>query len=294
MKLNYSIRDVLNFRKLEWGKSNDFFYLTDIPSTFEPDFFKPNYFSFGLLDKGFIKIEIDDNTHIINNRSFMIYRPEQIIQISQIHPKTKGAFILFTKQFLDYLNENIFSVTNHSFLSYQFDSHIELDTSDYKKLKKVSKKIFDLLSETPSGSWEYIARNLTSALVYETNEILKKYLPKDFKKKDCRSFLLTNDFKNLVEKHYYSNRNIRFYASELNISVNYLHKIIKKHTGKTPLSIINAKLLSEVKQVLSCSNINISEIALKYGFSGVSSFSKYFKNQTSVSPSTYHKKSIQN
>lgn len=284
---DYSIRDIIQYRDITWGKSDDFLYLTEIPVDFEPNYFKPNYFSYGLLEKGNIKIEIDQEVFSIGNQSLLVYRPGQVVRILNIEPGTKGAFILFTKRFLDSLNENIFSISQCSFLSYRYRSHLNLHTNDHTLLREVFFKIFDLIKGSPYGSWENIAKNLVSALVYETDEILKPYMASGFNTPSHAEFSLSNEFKSLVADNYKSARNLNYYASALNVSTNYLHKLIKKQTGKTPSNIINSKILNAAKALLAYSTFNISEIAFELGFSGVYAFSKFFKKQTGIAPSSY-------
>ena len=287
MMQDYTIRDIIDYRKISWNKSDEFFYLTAIPKVFEEYALKPNYFSYGLLQSGSIKIEVDHKDFLIKGHSLLVYRPNQIIRILDIEPGTKGSFILFTKQFLDYLNENIFSVSKFSFLSYQFDSCVHLSALDYYQLKDVFRKIFDLIIGTSSERWEYIARNLISVLVYETQDVLENYKKKDISTGTTSGSMLSSNFKKLVAEHYKSMRNISYYAAELNISINYLHKLIKKQTGSTPAAIINLKLMNEAKSLLSYTHLNISEIAYELNFSDVYAFSKFFKKQTGISPSLF-------
>jgi AraC family transcriptional activator of pobA len=82
--------------------------------------------------------------------------------------------VLFTRRFLDYLDENIFSVKAHSFLSKGRPSLIELTPTHRDHLLRTFREIFALLQHLSKRDWELIARNLTSALVYETDTILKE------------------------------------------------------------------------------------------------------------------------
>lgn len=282
----YTIRNIINYRQLDWQRSEDIFYLTDVPVRCEPHALKPNYFSYGLLEQGSIDIEIDHQFQTIGTHSLMVYRPDQVIKILHVRPGTRGAFILFTRRFLDKLSENIFSVSQHSFLDYQFGTNIALQPTDHAHLKQLFLKIFGLLKEMHEGSWEYSARNLISALLYQTNDVLKGYAHV-LSPAGITAFNVTNHFLKRVGEQFKSGKNLASYASEMHISTNYLHKLVKQQTGKTPALIIHEKLVNEAKTLLGYSQASVSQIAATLGFSGVQAFSKFFKNDTGLSPLRY-------
>lgn len=96
-------------------------------------------------------------------------------------------------------------------------------------------------------------------------------------------------FNNLLDKYISQKRHLGFYASKLCISPKYLSCILKKISGETANYWINKKLLDIVKTQLICTPKSIKEIAYELNFSTVSSFGKYFKSQTSVSPTLFRK-----
>ena len=73
-------------------------------------------------------------------------------------------------------------------------------------------------------------------------------------------------------------------AETLNISPTYLSSLLKVLTGQSAQQHIHEKLISKAKERLSTTNLSISEIAYELGFEHPQSFSKLFKNKTSVSP----------
>ncbi|SDG19571.1 helix-turn-helix domain-containing protein [Epilithonimonas hungarica] len=288
---NYSIKNIITYRQLDWNISEDFLYLTDIPEIFEPFTMKPDYFSYGLIKSGSMLIEIDSNKFHIDSRSLLVYRPDQTLKILDLAPGTKGAFVLFTRKFIDYLFESFFSIAPHSFLKSQFGSHIVLSKADHNKMVSLFGKTIDFLdaSATKTDRWTYSAKSILLALINETDFVLEKYKPNMYELSH-REAELSNQFKKLVGLNYISERNIDFYAGKLNISRNYLHKLIRNQCNQTPVEIINSAVLSESKSLLSYSEHTISEIAEAMGFESIQSFSKYFKRHTAISPSLFRKK----
>lgn len=73
-------------------------------------------------------------------------------------------------------------------------------------------------------------------------------------------------------------------AEELNVSSNYLGSSLKVLTGLNAQQHIHQKLIETAKEKLSTTRLSVSEIAYALGFEHPQSFSKLFKNKTSVSP----------
>jgi AraC-like DNA-binding protein len=81
--------------------------------------------------------------------------------------------------------------------------------------------------------------------------------------------------------------NVKYFASRLNLSPNYLSDLLNKFTGKTTQEHIHLELIDKAKSLLWGTNDSISEIAYGLGFEHPSHFTKIFKSKTGKSPSEY-------
>jgi len=81
--------------------------------------------------------------------------------------------------------------------------------------------------------------------------------------------------------------NVKYFASRLNLSPNYLSDLLSKFTGKTTQEHIHLELTDKAKSLLWGTNSSISEIAYVLGFEHPSHFTKIFKSKTGKSPSEY-------
>jgi len=81
--------------------------------------------------------------------------------------------------------------------------------------------------------------------------------------------------------------NVKYFASRLNMSPNYLSDLLNKFTGKTTQEHIHLELIDKAKSLLWGTNNSISEIAYGLGFEHPSHFTKIFKTKTGKSPSEY-------
>lgn len=102
-----------------------------------------------------------------------------------------------------------------------------------------------------------------------------------------RRTLYTHEFVRLVRKYFRMEHSVRFYANKLCISPKYLSLVVKEASGRTAAEIIDEYLLLEAKNLLRFSGKNIQQVAYELNFSSQSSFGKYFKHLTGMSPSEF-------
>ena len=79
-------------------------------------------------------------------------------------------------------------------------------------------------------------------------------------------------------------------SQEMGMSRVHLYKKLLQITNKTPIEFIRVIRLKRAAQLLRESQMNISEIAYQVGFNNPKYFSKYFKEEFDVLPSTYQEK----
>ncbi|MBK8442144.1 MAG: helix-turn-helix transcriptional regulator [Sphingobacteriales bacterium] len=73
-------------------------------------------------------------------------------------------------------------------------------------------------------------------------------------------------------------------ADQLNLSPTYLSDLLKNLTGLTVQQHIHEKLIEKAKELLSTTNLSVSEIAYQLGFEFPQSFNKLFKKKTDLTP----------
>ena len=76
-------------------------------------------------------------------------------------------------------------------------------------------------------------------------------------------------------------------ASSLNISRSYFYKKMIKITGKKPIEFIRTIRMKRAQQLLTESQMQVSEIAYTWGYNSSKVFSKHFKEEFNISPSEF-------
>lgn len=113
---------------------------------------------------------------------------------------------------------------------------------------------------------QFITRKITSSkIVNRLEELLTDY----FANKDLLSKGLPT---------------VQSIADTFNMSTKYLSSLLKQLTGQTTQQHIHNKLIEKAKEILSTTDLSVSEIAYDLGFEHSQSFSKLFKSKTKQSP----------
>lgn len=82
---------------------------------------------------------------------------------------------------------------------------------------------------------------------------------------------------------------VQYIADRLNLSPKYLGSMLKQFTGLSTQQHIHEKLIDKAKEMLSITQLTVSEIAFSLGFEHPQSFSKFFKAKTHQSPLEFRK-----
>jgi len=77
---------------------------------------------------------------------------------------------------------------------------------------------------------------------------------------------------------------VQYLAEQLNYTPNYLSDLLRSLTGLNAQQHIHEKLIEKSKELLSTTNLTISEVAYQLGFEHSQSFSRLFKTKTRLSP----------
>jgi AraC family transcriptional regulator, transcriptional activator of pobA len=98
---------------------------------------------------------------------------------------------------------------------------------------------------------------------------------------------ILQDLKDSIEKEFKSKHAPRDYADLLNISLNALNKMAKRHFNKSLTSLIQERIMIEAKRELYLTNKSVKELAHELGYDDEYYFSRLFKKNASISPQSY-------
>ncbi|WP_103070164.1 helix-turn-helix domain-containing protein [Aquimarina sediminis] len=126
---------------------------------------------------------------------------------------------------------------------------------------------------------------LLKRLLIKSVRIARKLLPKEDMPKSKLNAI--RKFNLLVEMHFREKHKVSDYATLMHVTPKSLSNLFSRYFHKSPLKIINERLILESKRLLEFSDKNINEIGYILGFNEISHFSKFFKTHVGLSPTEY-------
>lgn len=96
-----------------------------------------------------------------------------------------------------------------------------------------------------------------------------------------------SDVVEYIENHLDCDMNLQELANIVCLEKTYFLKKFKQLTGLTPMAYARNARIKKAKELLRCSDMNVTQIARVVGFHSVHHFSRYFASVVGMSPSRY-------
>ncbi len=225
--------------------------------------------------------------------SLVFIAPSQVIEPDANMVIEDGWIIHMHPDFLN-ATERGRRLTEYSFFGY--DTHEALHVSDSEKT---------ILAECVNNIKREISQNLdkhSHDLILSNLELLFAYCVRFYERQFLTRTKVSNDtlqkFERLLNDYFTRNSlveeglpDVKYFASRLNLSPNYLSDLLNKYTGKTTQEHIHLKVTDKAKSLLWSTSLSVSEIAYDLGFEHPSHFTKLFKSRTGVTPTEFRRQS---
>lgn len=212
--------------------------------------------------------------------------PGQVISFDGEANDLSGFLILFHPDFL-WNNPLARNIKNFEFFSYSVNEALFLSEKEEKLLTNIKDVIQqEYSSNIDKFSHDLIISQLETFLIYSDRYFNRQFLTRK-KSNHVVISRLEEILDNYVSTDQITNTGlptVNYLSDALNVSPNYLSRLLKTLTGKSTQQHIHDKLIEEAKIKLSTSSLTVGEIAIALGFEHPQSFSKLFKAKTQFSP----------
>lgn len=239
-------------------------------------------------------IEINLEKYTLEPDTFIATFPGNMVKLLDAAPDDLEANTLFFDlRFLQNVNINMSAIALPPLLKrpqpVQKLSHDEVNLlARYFELLHLT-----ALDDTNPQINKNIATSLIASMLYQIVQFYHKrlsgILADSTDRPVGRRHDYVRDFIKLVHIHYIRERLVSFYADKLFISSKYLSMLVKEATGRTAARWIDDFVIMEAKNMLRFSGKNIQQVAFALNFPTQSSFGKFFKHITGMSPTEYQK-----
>lgn len=244
---------------------------------------------------GHLRMMINLTEFDVVENSLFINLPGNIIRVSKLDPdqKDKLHFIVvaMTRDYMSGLKMDINKLIERSMFILKSPCFI-LNEEE----KKVAKEYLKLAREVLRSSLRYkreCISSLLSSIFYLAGGMMEQRISESGAVSDMRtsdrSKVIFDRFINLVTEHHMTERGMAFYADRLCITPKYLSKLVKNATGQSAPEWIDAYVILEAKNMLKYSDLPVKEVVSRLNFPNSSSFHKFFKAKTGMTPVQYRK-----
>lgn len=241
--------------------------------------------------RGTLAMDINLTRHECKANTLVIMPFGTLMNFVESSSDNEIDVMFFYKEFLQNVNINFTAISVPIYVERK-EVGIELNDAESEHIDRY----IDLLkqniqSDIATHIRDNIASSILAALVYQLVGLQHKHIGDHSTNKGQRASRLAyvHDFVKLVHLHYTQERSVSFYAEQLYISPKYLSLLVKEATGKSASRWIDEFVLMEAKNMLRFSGKNVQQVAYSLNFTNQSSFGKYFKHLTGMSPTEYQK-----
>ena len=227
-----------------------------------------------LIRKGTATIVINeqDERKTLNADSLLVMTSRHVINEIEPTPDFEAECVLVDTDMVD--ENTIYHLTEEKHKSVSDVFNIIHNIVRHQHINKVEmiQSMFNVL------------RLILEELPYEERSISH-----DFKhKKEVYEIFLHHLYRNFRKE-----RQIRFYASNMNVSTAYLSRLVKEISGSTINEHVTSLIYKEACNLLSHSDMSIGEIADALSFSDQSALTNFFKMRAGMTPLAYRNKGLE-
>lgn len=218
------------------------------------------------------------------------FAPKQVSFVDQDFAFAKAGWIISFHP--DFLRSFPLSkkINAFGFFDYEVNEALILSEDEQKSMETIFEQVEkEYLLPIDKFSQDVMISALDLLLTY-----CNRYYNRQFITRKVQNSELLNKVEKILN-HYFQHSDEEklptpaILASELNLSPKYLSDCLKELTGQTAQQLIHDKLIEKAKEVLTTTELSVSEIAYQLGFEFPQSFSKLFRQKTSQTPLGFRK-----
>jgi len=215
--------------------------------------------------------------------------PGQVVKVEPhkvVHAVTSGWMLCIHPDFL-WHTPLATKIKSYDFFYYALNEVLFLSDEEQTIINTLVANISGEFQKNTDSFSQKIAIALIDALL----AYIERFYQRQFHTNKVASHQLLDKLDDLLNRYFDNEKlsraglpTVALVAEELNISPHYLSALLRSITGKNAQQHIHEKLISKAKELLSTTDLSVSEIAYNLGFEHLQSFSKLFKSKTNSSP----------
>lgn len=246
-----------------------------------------DYHELHFVEHGSGVMFIDERScEILNHSCFCIWQGQ--VHKTQDVDQGSGFSIMFKHDFIRTTNTTDLAFHRRLFKEVKAINYLKPSLPQALELKAHFKRIFQEF-EKPADTFGRIEclQVLLLQLLVMLARLNRKLETHDQYRVDATSLEQFQAFQVLLEEHFRSEFEIKFYAKKLGVSRRKLNEILRSHTTKTFKKLLVTRRCKEAKSLLELTDHSLKEIAFELGFKSQSYFCYTFKKSQGLAAREY-------
>lgn len=247
-----------------------------------------NYFTLVWIKKGKGTVTADFSEFDFTDNYMFSFSPYQPFMFDMESDDTEGVIIHFHTDFFCILKHHEEIACNGVLFNNVYDTpHVLIDAASLPTIEMIFGEMEKDIDKNDLAMNESVISYLKLLLI-NCARLKNQQSEPAMRLKSDESFVVQK-LKDLIDQDFRIKHSPKDYAQALHITPKALGKISKTHFNKTLTTLISERIIIEAKRELYLTNKTVKEIATELGYDDEFYFSRFFKKNTSITPSVFRK-----
>ncbi|MDR1937401.1 MAG: helix-turn-helix domain-containing protein [Tannerellaceae bacterium] len=239
--------------------------------------------------QGSLQISLDYVPYTVSANCLVTIMPEHIIQIAESTEDLKARLLIIDRTFLDDCRLDKRTPSMTGYMQLRKNPCNVFAPEETSHIRQCLLQLEAKIKQRTHAFHREVIQNSVVAFLLELANILAGKKDALARPTFSRREEIMNRFLQLLFEHVGEQHLVTFYAEKLCITPQYLSLVLKEVTGKPANKWIDEALVVEAKVLLKAPQTTIQQVADALNFSDQSTFGKFFKKNTGISPTEYRK-----
>ncbi|PQA53443.1 helix-turn-helix domain-containing protein [Siphonobacter curvatus] len=249
-----------------------------------------NFYSIALKRNFSGRLKYGQQPYDFDNGVMVFLAPGQVLTVAADETHEHTGWLLMIHA--DFLWHTPLSKTIRQYAYFDYSVHEALFLSE--KEESVIEGIIQQIQQEYLAPIDQFSQPIIIAQLGVLLNYAERFYQRQFLTRKISNHTILDRFEAVLEAYFVSDElgktglpTVGYMAEQLNLSPTYLSSLLKTLTGQNTQQHIHDKLINQAKQMLSTTNLSVSEIAYRLGFEHPQSLSKLFKRKTNASPAAF-------
>lgn len=255
------------------------------------DLFAIDAFAIGYILQGYSISEFNNDRYRLECGNMFILAPTHTCRVVECSPDYRIRLLLLDSNGYNLSIHLNYIVKSERWIQTYFYPVLKLNDMELGIMNECTDRIVQQINRPDCPNYTAFLRLATTWHHIELDNIMQEHLKETTNniKSLTRQQTLARQLYRLIINNYRKEHQVRFYSEQMCLTPQYLNQITSNIFGKTLSAIITDLLFSTARSMILASDKSIQEIADELSFPDQSSFSKFIKKASGVSPNMLRK-----